>query len=87
MQLSGEVQGLVDLIGGGSTVEVTQVLGSGTKIAIIKVDDNSVDLYAPDPTDVNVTQVVSTGTKIATIEVDGVSTDLYAPEGSTRPRV
>lgn len=33
--------------GGGSTVEVTQVLTSGTKIATIKVDGDDTDLYAP----------------------------------------
>ena len=33
--------------GGGSTVEVTQVLESGTKIATITVDDTPTDLYAP----------------------------------------
>ena len=68
--------------GGGSTVDVTQVLSSGTKIATITVDDTPTDLYAPTPTaptDVDVTQVVSTGTKIATITVDDVPTDLYAP--------
>jgi len=34
--------------GGGSTVEVTQVVSSGTKIATIKVDDASTDLFAPE---------------------------------------
>lgn len=33
--------------GGGSTVEVTQVLESGTKIATITVDDTPTDLFAP----------------------------------------
>lgn len=33
--------------GGGSSVEVTQTVSSGTKIATIKVDDDSTDLYAP----------------------------------------
>ena len=31
----------------GSTVEVTQVVSSGTKIASITVDEESTDLYAP----------------------------------------
>ena len=31
----------------GSTVEVTQVVSSGTKIASVKVDNNTTDLYAP----------------------------------------
>lgn len=33
--------------GGGSTVEVTQIVSSGTKIATITVDDVGTDLYAP----------------------------------------
>lgn len=76
---------LPDSPGGGSTVEVTQVLESGTKIATITVDNTHTDLFAPsptEPTDVDVTQIVSTGTKIATITVDDVPTDLYAPAGS-----
>ena len=31
----------------GSTVEVTQVVSSGTKIASVQVDDETTDLYAP----------------------------------------
>lgn len=31
----------------GSAVEVTQVVSSGTKIASVKVDDETTDLYAP----------------------------------------
>ena len=33
--------------GGGSTVEVTQIQSTGTKIATITVDDVATDLYAP----------------------------------------
>lgn len=72
--------------GGGSTVEVTQVLESGTKVATITVDDTPTDIFAPtpaEPTDVEVTQVVSTGTKIATITVDDTPTDIYAPSGGS----
>lgn len=69
--------------GGGSTVTVTQVLTSGTKIATIGVDGTDTDLYAPDGggggSTVSVTQIQSTGTKIATITVDGNGTDLYSP--------
>ena len=66
---------------GGSTVDVTQIVSSGTKIATITVDDEPTDIYAPEDTgsDVSVTQVVSTGTKIATVTVDDTPTDLYAP--------
>ena len=67
---------------GGSTVDVTQIVSSGTKIATITVDDEPTDIYAPEDTgsEVSVTQVVSTGTKIATVTVDNVGTDLYAPD-------
>lgn len=33
--------------GGGSSVEVTQILESGTKVATITVDDTPTDIYAP----------------------------------------
>lgn len=36
-----------ELGGGGSTVSVTQVVSTGTKIATITVDGNGTDLYAP----------------------------------------
>jgi hypothetical protein len=90
MQLTGNVQGIIDLLGGGSEVEVTQVLTSGEKIATITVDDTPTDIFAPSapsPTEVEVTQVLTSGTKIATIEVDGVNTDLYAPSGGGFPTV
>lgn len=82
MELTGNVQGLIDLVGGGSTVEFEQVLESGEKIGVITIDNVPTDIYAPtpeEPTSVDVTQVLSSGTKIATIEVDGESTDIYAP--------
>ena len=84
MDLRGAVEGLIELEGGGSEVEVTQVLASGQKIATISVDNVPTDLFAPIPpaaTEVEVTQVVTEGEKIATITVDNVPTDLYAPAG------
>ena len=60
--------------GGGSTVVVTPIVESGTKIATISVDGTDSDLYAPE---VSVVQTVTEGTKIGS--VDG--TDLYAPAG------
>ena len=77
MQLSGEVQGLIDLVGGGSNVEVTTILQSGTKIATIEVDNDSYDLYAPDA--VSVVPILESGTKIATIGVGNESYDIFAP--------
>ena len=83
MELTGNVQGLIDLVGGGSEVEYTQILESGEKIGIITIDDVPTDIYAPDGCNVEVTQVVSSGTKIATITVDDTPTDIYAPEGGS----
>lgn len=65
---------------GGSTVVVTPILESGTKIAEIEVDGETSNLYAPEGgSDVSVTQVLESGTKIAEIEVDGNTTNLFAP--------
>lgn len=58
--------------GGGSTVVVTPIVESGTKIATITVDDVDSDLYAPN---VAVVQTVTAGTKIGSV----AGTDLYAP--------
>lgn len=61
--------------GGGSTVEVTPIVESGTKIATITVDDTPADLYAPT---VAVVQTLTEGTKIGSV----AGTDLFAPADS-----
>ena len=58
--------------GGGSTVEVTQVVSTGTKIATITVDNTPTDLFAPN---VSVVQTLTEGTKIGSV----AGTDLFAP--------
>lgn len=83
MELTGAVEGMIDLIGGGTDVEITPVITSGTKIADVSVGGVEKDLYCPAPTEVTVSQVQQSGTKIATIGVNGVDTDLYAPEGGS----
>ena len=55
----------------GSSIEVTQVVSSGTKIASVKVDDDTTDLYAPSAA-VN----YSTEERIIGKYIDG-STDVY----------
>ena len=60
--------------GGGSTVEVTQVVSTGTKIATITVNDTPTDLYAPNT---EVVQTLTEGTKIGSV----AGTDLFAPAG------
>ena len=57
---------------GGSEVEVTQVLESGTKIATISVDSVSTDLYAPS----TISQDYSTTERVVGKWIDG-TTDVY----------
>ena len=68
---------------GGSTVSVTPVLSTGTRIAAMEVDGMIYTLFAPTPPTVTVTQIESSGTELARVIINGVSTSIYAPEGST----
>lgn len=83
MELTGNVAGMIKMLGSGSEVEVTPILLVGTKIAEIKVDGTTYDIFAPaggsGGSSVEVTPTLLTGTKIAEIEVDGVTKSLYAP--------
>lgn len=83
MELTGNVAGMLKLLGSGSEVEVTPILLVGTKIAEIKVDGTTYDIFAPaggsGGSSVEVTPTLLTGTKIAEIVVDGVTKSLYAP--------
>jgi len=71
--------------GGGDTVNVTQHLTSGTKIATIDVNGTDTDIYAPSPDgvgggdEVSWSQIQKSGTKIASININGTNTDVYAP--------
>lgn len=69
-----------------STVSITPILISGTKIADITVDSQTVSIFAPNGgggggggSTVAVQQILKTGTEIAKIVVDGLPTSLYAP--------
>ena len=81
MQLTGNVAGMLKLLGGGSDVEITQLLSEGVAIAIVKVDENTITLYAPEGggSDVEVIPALLSGTKIADIKVDNFNKPLYAP--------
>ena len=83
MELTGNVAGMIKLLGGGSDVEITQLLSEGVAIAIVKVDDNTITLYAPNGggsgSNVEITPIVTSGTKIADISINGVEKDLYCP--------
>ena len=68
---------------GGSTVTVTPVLSTGTRIAAMEVDGTIYTLFAPTPPSVGVTQVVNQGVELARVTINGVATSIYAPEGST----
>ena len=48
--LEGYVEGLINLNGGGSNVEITPTLETGTKIAEYTIDEENGELYAPTPT-------------------------------------
>lgn len=86
IELTGNVAGMIKLFGGGSDVEINQLLTEGTAIAIIKVDDDSITLYAPEGgggSEVEVTPTLLSGTKVADIEIDGTTYALYAPAPTT----
>lgn len=68
---------------GGSTVTVTPVLSTGTRIAAMEVDGTIYTLFAPTPPSVGVTQVVNQGVELARVTINGVATSIYAPESST----
>lgn len=69
----------ISATGGGSSVSVTPILTTGTRIGSITVDSTVSNLYAPNPTAVSVSQVVSSGTEIARVSVNGTSTSIYTP--------
>lgn len=71
--------------GGGSDVAVTQLLDHGTRIAKIRVDANTVSLYAPEQTEVSVEATQTSGTKIASVTVDNNKTNIYAKQTSITP--
>ena len=68
---------------GGSTVSVTPILSTGTRIAAMEVDGTIYTLFAPTPPSVGVTQVIDQGVELARVTINGVATSIYAPESST----
>ena len=68
---------------GGSTVTVSPILSTGTRIAAITVDGNINTLFAPTPPTISVTQTQLSGDELATITVNGTPFTIYAPEGTT----
>ena len=72
--------------GGGSSVEWSQIVTTGTKIAIITINGESTEVYAPSGggggSTVSWNEIQTTGTKIAEITIDGTTYDVYAPNVS-----
>lgn len=66
--------------GGGSTVNYTPSITTGTQLGTISIDSTDYGIFAPA---VSVSDALSAGTKIGTITVGENSTDLYAPSGTT----
>lgn len=70
---------------GGSSVEWSQIITTGTKIATITIDEESTDVYAPaggGGSTVSWNEIQQSGTKIAEITIDGTTYDVYAPNVS-----
>ena len=71
---------------GGSSVEWSQIITTGTKIATITIDEQSTDVYAPTGggggSSVSWNEIQTTGTKIAEITIDETTYDVYAPNVS-----
>ena len=72
----------ISAAGGGSTVSVTPVLSTGTRIAAIEVDGTIYTLFAPTPPSVSVTQIQQSGVELARVTIDNTPYSIYAPEGS-----
>ena len=71
---------------GGSSVEWSQIITTGTKIATITIDEQSTDVYAPTGggggSSVSWNEIQTTGTKIAEITIDGTTYVVYEPNVS-----
>ena len=67
-----------DLPSGGSTVEISQLMTSGTQIAVFTVDGDTYRLRAPS---VSISQTQTSGTEIAKIN----NTSIYAPTIEANP--
>ncbi len=77
MELTGSVAGMLKLLGGGTDVEVTPILLVGTKIAEIKVDDTTYDIFAPDGGSGDGVNYSTNEIKVGTYTENGVDYDLY----------
>lgn len=82
-QLGEAVRQIGLAVNSKSTVSISDLLQSGTKIATLTIDSTPYDIYAPSGggggSSVVWDQIQQTGTKIATITIDNVPVDVYVP--------
>ena len=81
MELTGNVAGIIKMLGGGegSDVTIEPLVTSGLQIAKVTIDEEVLYLYIPTPQDVDVDAVLSSGTKIAEITINNEVVEIYAP--------
>lgn len=70
--------------GGSGSVQISNVVQTGTRIFTITIDGVSTDIKAPTSggSTVQISNLLSSGTRIATFTVDGVAYTLRAPSSS-----
>ena len=81
MELTGNVAGIIKMLGGGegSDVTIEPLVTSGLQIAKVTIDEKVLYLYIPTPQDVDVDAVITSGTKIAEITINNEVVEIYAP--------
>lgn len=82
---AGEIIAAAILQGGGSgSVSWEQIVLTGTKIAEITINGETIEVYAPSGggsgSSVSWEEIQTTGVKIAEITIDGTKYDVYAPD-------
>lgn len=82
---AGEIIAAAILQGGGSgSVSWEQIVLTGTKIAEITINGETIEVYAPSGggsgSSVSWEEIQTTGVKIAEITIDGTTYDVYAPD-------
>lgn len=82
---AGEIIAAAILQGGGSgSVSWEQIVLTGTKIAEITINGETIEVYAPSGggsgSSVSWDEIQTTGVKIAEITIDGTTYDVYAPD-------
>lgn len=81
MELTGNVAGIIKMLGGGegSNVTIEPLVTSGLQIAKVTIDEEVMYLYIPTPQDADVDAVLTSGTKIAEITINNEVVEIFAP--------